>query len=150
MNRLLQLSVLVLILWPAVHGADALEIPADYRAHVNRNGFIATLARNCDIELEVYGYSHVSEASCQNFLSQLPSLVIPEAQVKVWGAMEKTIMGPTNLETTDYGLRFQLLTLLEQRHRALQQMEKTMQHLKFLVDVKNSSMKKSTKNGKGR
>jgi DUF438 domain-containing protein len=138
MNRLRLLSALCLILLPAVGTAEPLEIPYDYKTLVNTVSFVRSLARKCDIELEMFGTaSHPPKVHCQEFLSQMdgPGQTW-KANQQAWTRLEHAIE-----HSPDVSLRLQWRRLNQQMIEDLEQMDKTLQHLTFLVHVKRAAEK---------
>jgi hypothetical protein len=146
MKRLLRLSILCLTLWPASSGAEALMISTEAKSFANSMSFVSSLARKCDLQLQVYGASHLTQPTCETFLSQF--IILRDTQPhgfdefdRIWKALNPS---------TERALYFQFKRLSDQLLEDFDQVQKTMQHMKFQISTLKTGEKKSAKSPKSR
>jgi hypothetical protein len=125
----------VLNLMPAVSTAEPLQIPPDYKVFAYRVGFVRALADKCDSELHLYGASHEHEVTCQNFLSQADNIL--ETMGAYAAAWEHFTIALAR--SPQRSLRAQWNQVVDQVTDDLYQMAKTMHHIKFQRDLRQTA-----------
>jgi hypothetical protein len=140
------LSVLCIILLPAFSAAESLAIPEESKAFANTMHFVSTLARNYDIELEVYGASHLTKATCQNFVSQLKTF----RETHKNGFNELIRVREALDPLHDQALYRQWKRVTDEVLQDWDQVQKTFQHIQFQLNLHQTTDKKPPKNLKVR
>lgn len=137
-NVMIGLSLLTLV--STTSYADSLDVPDDLKTVVNQYEFVAHIAMRCDIDLTVYGFKGAYKEDCTSFLAQVPLVSDAwEQGTARWSKLEQAVDRSTNRAArTDWRTIGSRLT------RHLDQISKTLDHIKFLRNA-HTTTKKGTR-----